>query len=96
MVWLKNVVKTNKLAPVFEPTPFKVMDRRGTEIIVRNEETNAQYRRNVSHAIKAPSQQAEGKISTNEVDTKRVGENMDSVRMQRPKRNCVKPARFQG
>lgn len=54
-VWLKNVVKKNKLTPTFDPVPHKVIGRKGAELIVENTESNVRYRRNVAHAIRVVS-----------------------------------------
>lgn len=51
-VWLKQVVPTNKLAPTFIPSAHMVIERKGAELLVENMATKAQYRRNVSHAVK--------------------------------------------
>lgn len=51
-VILKRQVKNNKLCTTFEPTPYKVIQRKGTEITVENEHTKKRYRRNVTHAKK--------------------------------------------
>lgn len=55
LVWLKNIIKTNKLMAPFEPVTFKVIGRSGSELLVENPETKARYRRNVAHVILAPS-----------------------------------------
>lgn len=54
-VWIRKEVKTNKLAPKFDPVSYDVVERKGSEIVVVNPETNEKYRRNVSHAIIAVS-----------------------------------------
>lgn len=51
-VFLKRQVKPNKLATTFEPTEFKVVERKGSEVIVTNEATGTTYRRNVTHVKK--------------------------------------------
>lgn len=55
MVWLKKMVRPNKLAPMFEPVSHEVIEKKGSELIVENPESNVRYRRNVSHALKAVS-----------------------------------------
>lgn len=55
MVWLKNLVKTNKLTAPFEPNAFKVINRSGSELFVENPETKVQYRRHITHVILAVS-----------------------------------------
>lgn len=59
-VWLKKMIRPNKLAPIFDPVPHTVVEKKGNELIVVNPATNARYRRNVSHAIKAVSQEWNG------------------------------------
>lgn len=56
-MWLKQVVKTNKLAPTFTPVPHKVIERKGAELLVeRLLETKTHYRSNVAHALKVVRQ----------------------------------------
>lgn len=54
-VLLKKMVRANKLAPIFEPIPHEVIERKGGELVVKNTESNVRYRRNVSHALKVVS-----------------------------------------
>lgn len=54
-VWLKNITKKNNLTPTFEPIPHRVVEKKGAELIIENMESKVQYRRNVSHALKAVS-----------------------------------------
>lgn len=91
-VWLKKLVKTNKLAPTFEPIPYKVIERKGAEILVEDSETNKRYRRNVSHAIMVPNQQP----STEKDDTHYEKEPPTTAigKEPRPKRSCTKPIRY--
>lgn len=63
-VWLKRMVKSNKLASTFDPVTHKVVERRGAELIVENMETNKRYRRNAAHAVLVPSQQGVSEAST--------------------------------
>lgn len=55
VVWLKRMMKSNKLSPTFDPVPFVIIERTGAEILVENPETKTRYRRNVSHATRAVS-----------------------------------------
>lgn len=52
-VWLKKLIRPNKLAPIFDPVPHTVIEKKGNELVVVNPASNTRYRRNVSHAIKA-------------------------------------------
>ncbi|XP_073959776.1 uncharacterized protein [Choristoneura fumiferana] len=51
-VYLKNVVKDNKLSTTFAPIPFTVESANKGDIQVRNEETGQTLRRNVVHLKK--------------------------------------------
>lgn len=55
VVWLKRLIKTNKLSPAFDTEPFKVIERNGSELLVENMSSKAQYRRNVAHVKLAVS-----------------------------------------
>lgn len=52
----KRQIITNKLATTFEPTIYKVVNRKGSEVTIENAGTGTQYRRNVSHVKKVPPQ----------------------------------------
>lgn len=86
-VWIRKEVRTNKLAPKFDPVSYEVIERKGSEIVVVNSQTNEKYRRNVSHAIIAPTQQSGTPIQ------KRPSESVLS-KEQRPKRTCARPTRY--
>lgn len=51
-VLMKRAVKTNKLSSTFEPTIYKVMKRKGSEVTIESTENSKRYRRNVSHLKK--------------------------------------------
>lgn len=51
----KRQIITNKLATTFEPTVYKVVNRKGSEVVIENPGTGTQYRRNVTHIKKLPS-----------------------------------------
>lgn len=51
-VLAKKVTRTNKLAPVFDPEPMTVIDKRGSEATIKSNETGKTYRRNVAHLRK--------------------------------------------
>lgn len=53
-VLIKKMTKTNKLAPNFDPKVFKVLKRKGGDVVVSSEESGAKYRRPVSHLQKIP------------------------------------------
>lgn len=95
----------NKLATRFEPTVYKVIKRKGSEITVENTDTQSQYRRNVAHAKKVrfsepetnslpqiPSNQ-QNEANTDQAST-RTHTQQPTIQ-ERPRRNIVKPSRFQ-
>ena len=51
-VVLKRQVPANKLSSTFEPTIFKVVQKKGSEVIVENPAMGVSYRRNVAHCKK--------------------------------------------
>lgn len=56
-VWLKKLIRPNKLAPIFDPVAHKVVEKNGNELVVENSASGVRYRRNVSHALKAVSRE---------------------------------------
>lgn len=50
LVILKRQISANKLATTFEPTQYRVVEKKGSELVVENIETLTKYRRNVAHA----------------------------------------------
>lgn len=48
-VLVKRAVKSNKLSSTFETEPLKVVERKGSEVILQATEGNRQVRRNVAH-----------------------------------------------
>lgn len=51
-VFVKNLIKDNKLTSNFNPTTHTVTDVSGGDVSVRNDETGKEYRRNVVHLKK--------------------------------------------
>jgi len=51
-VYGKNLFKDNKTTPTFDPTPHTVIKANGKDVLVRNEETRKEYRRNIIHLRK--------------------------------------------
>lgn len=87
-VWLKKMSRPNKLAPTFDPVPHTVVEKKGNELIVVNPATNARYRRNVSHAIKAPPTDPAVDCASSSSSSK------PATTEPRPKRICRKPERY--
>lgn len=48
-VYVKNLTKSNKLTPTFDPEPHTVVSTQGNEISIRNDATGQEYKRNVIH-----------------------------------------------
>jgi len=51
-VYVKNLLKENKITPTFDPTPYTMIKANGKDVLVRNEETGKEYRRNIIHLKK--------------------------------------------
>lgn len=54
-VVVKRQIVANKLSTRFEPTVYKVAQRKGAEVTVENVGTGSRYRRNVAHVKKIPA-----------------------------------------
>lgn len=55
-VYVKNMVKENKLTTNFNPTPHTIINSKGSEYNVRNDETGQELRRNVIHLKRVEGQ----------------------------------------
>ena len=55
-VYVKNMVKTNKLTTNFGPTPHTVVNCKGPEYSLRNDETGQELKRNIVHLKKVEGQ----------------------------------------
>lgn len=53
-VLMKNVTIQNKLTSMFSNDEYVVTQRKGAEVTVQNQRTDAEYKRNVSHLKKVP------------------------------------------
>lgn len=51
-VYVKNVIKNNKLTPEFDPEPRTVVSPNRNEVNIRNDSTGLEYRRNIIHLKK--------------------------------------------
>lgn len=84
-VLVKRMIKTNKLSSNFEPGTYKVLERKGGEVIVAAEESGKQYRRHVSHLQKI----CEGAQATKDDDgnssAKSKGKSTSSEEIKQPK-----------
>lgn len=64
-VYVKNLIKENKLTPNFNPTPHTVISANGGDINIRNDETGQELRRNIIHLKRV---QGQWKIHNQEED----------------------------
>ncbi|CAK1596121.1 unnamed protein product [Parnassius mnemosyne] len=55
-VYVKNLIKENKLVSEFNPTPHTVISSEGSDINIKNDETGQEYRRNIVHLKKVEGQ----------------------------------------
>ncbi|KAG6440823.1 hypothetical protein O3G_MSEX001465 [Manduca sexta] len=55
-VYVKNMVKENKLTTNFNPTPHTVVNCKGSDYSVRNDETGQELRRNIIHLKRVEGQ----------------------------------------
>ena len=62
-VYVKNMIKENKLTPEFNDTTHTVLSKNGSDVNVQNDENGKQYRRNIVHLKKI-----EGKWSISKED----------------------------
>lgn len=82
-VLVKEMTKSHKLAPNFGTKEFEIMNKSGSELLVRSEDTGKEYRRNVVHVKKIPDNIIQP------LQTKNPQEPED-----RPKREVKKPKRW--
>nr|CAH7762166.1 unnamed protein product [Callosobruchus chinensis] len=64
-VYRKNLTKANKIAPNFNGTPHVVTRKIGGDVVVRDDVTEKEYRRNVVHLKKV---EGEWKVHNNEIN----------------------------
>lgn len=81
-VYTENMIKGNKLTPNFNPTPHTVMEKKGNEYKVRNDETGQEYRRNVVHLKKIEGEWKIYKGIAKENDAKPAEEEEEDVNTQ--------------
>lgn len=51
-VYVKNLIKNNKLSPEFDPEPHTIISTNRNEANIRNDSTGQEYRRNIIHLKK--------------------------------------------
>ncbi|XP_055847378.1 uncharacterized protein K02A2.6-like [Episyrphus balteatus] len=54
-VLAKLMCRVNKLSPVFEPSTYKVIDKKGGDVLIESLDSGKKYRRNISHLQKINS-----------------------------------------
>lgn len=55
-VYVKNINKENKLTPNFKPDAHTVIEKKGGDITVKNDDTGEEYRKNIVHLKKIGDQ----------------------------------------
>lgn len=55
-VYIKNMNRENKLATNFEPTPHTVINSKGPEYNIRNDNTGQELKRNIIHLKRVEGQ----------------------------------------
>lgn len=88
-VVIKDMVPSSKLALKYKPEEFEVVDRNGSELLVKSSIDGRQYRRNVTHTKLLPSANETIQVADGGLPTEAPKQNA------RPKRTVVKPARYQ-
>lgn len=88
-VFVKELLPAGKLATKNRPEEFTVIDRKGSELLVKSDVTGNVYRRNVVHT-KRIGEGIEGQAA--EPDPVMIQEAMQH---ERPRRQLNKPERFQ-
>ena len=87
---LVRAEKTNKLSPNFSPEKHQIVSRQGSEVIVSNENSGRQFRRNLTEVRKLPNPQIETDNAEDEVEV----ETCTDSNAGRPKRDRNPPVRF--
>lgn len=55
-LYQKNLIKANKIAPEFNPVPHTVVSKKGGDVVIRENESGQEYRRNILHLKKVEGQ----------------------------------------
>lgn len=87
-VLVKKMAKTNKLTPNFDSKVFKVIKRKGGDVIVASKETDVKYRRHVSHLQRVPeSVEADSGVNSNEEDGSSTSGTSNSATCEKDRRS---------
>lgn len=83
------MVSSSKLALKYKPEEFEVVNRKGSELLVKSSVDGRQYRRNVTHTKVLPNSDQRSQAAD-------ITPSADQLEQYiRPKRTIVKPARYQ-
>lgn len=94
-VLVKKMAKTNKLTPNFDPKIFKVIKRKGGDVIVASEETGVKYRRHVSHLQRIPENfETDSALSSNEGDGPSTSGTFNGATCENDRRSVNSAKRF--
>lgn len=92
-VFLKVLSKRNKLESNFSPKVHKVLEKKGGEVVVENNDTKQKYRRSVTHVKKVPEvDEQEQEDDLEEVDEEPNEEKADELGAGSPVSEKKRPA----
>lgn len=94
-VVIKDMTPSHKLALKYKPEQFNVVSRNGSELVVQSEVDGRQYRRNVTHTKLLPTTDQVEEANVDDEAVAAGPTDTDPSRVERPKRNVGKPARYQ-
>ncbi|CAH2088405.1 unnamed protein product [Euphydryas editha] len=78
-VYVKEMEKRNKLTANFNPTPHSVERVEGGDVLIRNEETGKQLRRNVIHLKRTEGEWKVQKVQDRDEDNRDVNESEEKA-----------------
>ena len=103
-VLVKELVKGNKTTPNFGATEYEIIQRSGSDLLVRSDDTGKEYRRHITHVkkiIPTPSPLdtttdiSSTELASNELQGDQLANDSSTdVISTRPKRQTNKPKRF--
>lgn len=90
-VLVKRSIMSNKLSSTYEPDIYKVIERKGSEVITEAAETGKRYRRNVNHVRKINRAETIEETDKPEENDENDTPEMSGVAESRPKRKIQRP-----
>lgn len=104
VVVVKRTVKDNKLSSNFGPEEFVIMNRNGSDVLLKSTESGKTVHRNVSHlkpVVRNPNNEESSNagMENNSTEIQELPENdrpdRSSIEQQRPKRDVKRPSYLQ-